>query len=122
MTATATPSGTGSSGNSRAFCAGTSARTTCSGASEATSSRPSWPRPDETWAAEKAAELSAALDRAYGAEEKNWHLSASIGVSFAPRQGDGFDGLYRAADAALYKSKERGKNGYTISDGACGRD
>lgn len=44
MTATATPSGTGSSGNSRAFCAGTSARTTCSGASEATSSRPSWPR------------------------------------------------------------------------------
>ena len=78
--------------------------------------------PDETWAAEKAAELSAALDRAYGAEEKNWHLSASIGVSFAPRQGDGFDGLYRAADAALYKSKERGKNGYTISDGARGRD
>ena len=57
-----------------------------------------------------------------GAEEKNWHLSASIGVSFAPRQGDGFDGLYRAADAALYKSKERGKNGYTISDGARGRD
>lgn len=78
--------------------------------------------PDETWAAEKAAELSAALDRAYGAEEKNWHLSASIGVSFAPRQGDGFDGLYRAADAALYESKGRGKNSYTISGGARGRD
>jgi GGDEF domain-containing protein len=42
-------------------------------------------------------------------------MSASIGVSIAPIDGNDFDTLYQKADAALYQTKQRGKNGYTIA-------
>ena len=41
-------------------------------------------------------------------------MSASIGVSIAPGAGADFDTLYQNADEALYQTKQRGKNGYTI--------
>lgn len=36
--------------------------------------------------------------------------TASIGVAVFPRDAQDFEGLYKAADKALYKAKERGKN------------
>lgn len=36
--------------------------------------------------------------------------TASIGVAVFPRDANDFEGLYKAADKALYKAKERGKN------------
>lgn len=43
-------------------------------------------------------------------------LSASIGVSFFPTDGDTIDILLQKADVAMYKVKERGKNGYSFSN------
>ncbi len=42
-------------------------------------------------------------------------LSASIGIACYPRDGRTYASLYKAADAAMYQVKQRGKNGYHIS-------
>ncbi|WP_343210643.1 sensor domain-containing diguanylate cyclase [Anaerolentibacter hominis] len=69
--------------------------------------------PDEAWAEEKVKTLSAALDHDYEEDGHCWHVSASIGVAFA-RPGDSRELLYKYADAALYETKRKGKNGYTV--------
>ena len=43
------------------------------------------------------------------------HITSSIGIAFAPKQGDCYMDLYKAADGALYETKRRGRNGYTVS-------
>ena len=40
--------------------------------------------------------------------------SVSIGISICPNDGDEFEILYQNADKALYQSKEKGKNQFTI--------
>jgi diguanylate cyclase (GGDEF)-like protein/PAS domain S-box-containing protein len=42
-------------------------------------------------------------------------VTASIGVSFYPTDGDNTEELMRKADQALYRAKERGKNSYQLS-------
>lgn len=74
------------------------------------------PVPDIKWLEEKAGELSKALDREYAEGADRWKISASIGISMAPRDGSDFDSLYRRADAALYVTKRNGKNGFTVYD------
>lgn len=76
------------------------------------------PVPEERFAADKVKELSRDLDRAYTHDGKSWHISASIGVAFAPRDGSDFTSLYQNADAALYQTKARGKNGFTLYQSA----
>ena len=49
------------------------------------------------------------------------HITSSIGVAFAPEQGDCYMDLYKTADGALYETKRRGRNGYTVSLQMCGR-
>ena len=63
---------------------------------------------------EKAGEISRALNVQCTRGEKVWNMSASIGVSMAPKDGVDFDILYEKADAALYRAKNRGKNGFCI--------
>ena len=65
-------------------------------------------------AAEKAEELAAALTRPHRFEGKEWAMSTSIGVALAPRDGADFASLYKNADEALYRTKERGRGGYTV--------
>ena len=43
-----------------------------------------------------------------------WHISASIGVAFYPRDGQDGEGLLQAADEAMYAVKQSGRNGYHI--------
>lgn len=43
-------------------------------------------------------------------EYTKYSATASIGVALFPRDGKDFDSLYKAADTALYKAKNRGKN------------
>jgi diguanylate cyclase (GGDEF)-like protein len=43
-------------------------------------------------------------------------ISASIGVARYPQDGKDFDTLYKNADAALYKAKGNGRNGFIIHD------
>ena len=37
-------------------------------------------------------------------------VSPYLSVSLSPQQGDTVDGLMRAADAALYRAKEKGRD------------
>ena len=62
------------------------------------------PIPHEEWAAEKAQELSKALNATYTEMASTWNFSASIGVALAPKDGTAFEVLYRKADTALYLS------------------
>ncbi len=43
-------------------------------------------------------------------------VSLSIGIAICPRQGTGFDELYKAADSALYYVKAHGKAGAHMQD------
>lgn len=72
------------------------------------------PVPDRRWAEEKARELADALDQVHGAGDKVWHATASIGVALSGQGQPGRLSLYENADAALYQTKARGKNGFTI--------
>ena len=47
---------------------------------------------------------------------KNAGISVSIGISIAPWQGTTYEELFHAADCALYRTKEDGRNGYTIGN------
>lgn len=67
------------------------------------------PVPDYKWAEKKADMLNETLDADYISGDASWHISASIGFCFAPREGTSFHELYRKADAALYMSKHKGK-------------
>lgn len=73
------------------------------------------PAPNREWIQRKARELSRALNTECTRDGKTWNMSASIGVSVAPEDGTDFDTLYEKADAALYRTKKKGKNGFTIS-------
>ncbi len=72
--------------------------------------------PDREWAEATARSLSAALCTECADGAARWRMSASIGVALAPRCGTDFAHLYQNADAALYQTKKRGKNGFTMND------
>ncbi len=54
------------------------------------------------------------------ADEKgeNLGVSASIGIAIVPIHGKTFEEIYQSADMAMYSSKHRGKNTYTIFSNA----
>lgn len=68
----------------------------------------------EEQARKSAQELSAALNQIHTQNTTSWHVTASIGIALFPSDGDDFDTLYRSADHALYETKGRGRNGYTL--------
>lgn len=45
---------------------------------------------------------------------RSCEISASIGIALSPQAGKDFNTLYRNADTALYLSKEKGRNTFTI--------
>jgi len=45
------------------------------------------------------------------------HLSASIGIAFAPDHGTELDTLFAHADRAMYSAKDQGKNRFAIASG-----
>lgn len=49
-------------------------------------------------------------------DEHHLQLTASIGISHYPEQGDSLDTLIKHADTAMYRAKARGKNCYEIYD------
>ena len=55
--------------------------------------------------------LQAALERPFAAAEGEIPLSASIGISLFPGDGDGPESLVRNADAAMHHAKKAGQNG-----------
>lgn len=67
----------------------------------------------EKWAAGFVQSLS----RTITMNEKTCHVSASIGIALYPCDGTDFEQLYQKADAALYRTKKNGKNGYLFYEG-----
>ncbi len=55
------------------------------------------------------------LSAPFQIDGKEIHISASVGVSLYPRDGDSFAALTRNADAAMYEVKEGGKNAFHFS-------
>ena len=64
----------------------------------------------------KAAELSRHLNTVICKGGVTCKISASIGIAISPRDGINFESLYHKADVALYQTKQRGKNNFTIYD------
>jgi|GEM_PF-2586026 len=56
------------------------------------------------------------LNATYIYKESKITVSASIGVAFYPKHGETLESLIHKSDIALYKSKENGKNQFTIYD------
>ncbi len=64
---------------------------------------------DAMIAAEK---LMLALNEPFKLEGQEIHVAASMGISLYPRDGKDASTLLRNADAAMYRAKEGGRNGY----------
>lgn len=62
----------------------------------------------------KCNELCSKFHNNYTGDDGKYKISASIGVSLAGKHGDTFSELYKCADKALYQSKHKGKDTYTI--------
>ncbi len=63
---------------------------------------------------ERARRLNASIKRFFGDEEKKVEISCSIGIAYYPKDGTDYNTLFKAADLALYKAKEAGKNCYRV--------
>ena len=63
---------------------------------------------------EKTADLCEILNEMYFNEDKYVEISASIGISIYPEQGESYSELFDKADNALYNVKKKGKNNFLI--------
>ena len=61
---------------------------------------------------EVASKVQRALARPFTLERRRLKVTASIGISFYPENGEDTDTLLRAADYAMYLAKRRGGNGH----------
>jgi diguanylate cyclase (GGDEF)-like protein len=59
--------------------------------------------------------LIAAASDDFTTGERLAHMGASVGIAIFPSDGQDFDSLLRRADAAMYQSKQAGKNRYTFA-------
>lgn len=75
------------------------------------------PAPSWEWAQEKAHSLVTALHHTFSDGRESCKITTSVGVALAPEAGRDFDTLYRKADLALYQTKKRGKDGFTLYTG-----
>lgn len=63
---------------------------------------------------EKCRSLCGAFHDNYTGQNGDYKISASIGAAVFPDDGKSFPELYRCADAALYSSKHKGKDTFTV--------
>jgi len=65
--------------------------------------------------AQRSLEALSAPFEVFGQEVQN---SGSIGIAMAPDHGDSYDELLSRADEAMYRAKDRGRNGFQMYSGA----
>ncbi len=70
--------------------------------------------PDE--AADVAVRLLEVFSQPFQAEGRELHITASIGISLFPHDGEDMDTLLANADVAMYRAKEQGRNTYRFFD------
>lgn len=74
------------------------------------------PEIDNLEAARAVAEkLIAAAGEDFETDGRLAHMGASVGIAIFPTDGQDFDALFRCADAAMYESKQAGKNRFTFA-------
>ena len=61
-----------------------------------------------------ATELRATIERPFRVAEHDVFITASVGISSFPSDGQDFDALLRAADAAVYRAKQLGRNTVSV--------
>ena len=59
-----------------------------------------------------ARKILTALTASHGVDQHNLHVTASIGVSTYPEDGEDAEILIKNADTAMYQAKEKGRNNY----------
>jgi len=59
-----------------------------------------------------------ALAQPFAVRGLELHMSASVGISMYPRDGDDPEALLKYADIAMYKAKQAGRNGYRFFSAA----
>lgn len=64
----------------------------------------------------KASAACSIINEVYSDGKNEVNITSSIGVSIYPKNGKKFEDLYKNADGVLYKSKNGGKNQYTICE------
>ncbi|SER86255.1 PAS domain S-box-containing protein/diguanylate cyclase (GGDEF) domain-containing protein [Tranquillimonas rosea] len=69
---------------------------------------------DEQKARELATQLIATVRDQYEADERRVEVGVSVGIALAPRDGKRAEALLGAADLALYRAKNGGKNRYEV--------
>ncbi|WP_051202207.1 putative bifunctional diguanylate cyclase/phosphodiesterase [Ferrimonas senticii] len=73
---------------------------------------------------EQATELAQSLlelfERPFILNGNEFFVSASVGMAFYPADGDSGEQLFQRADEALYRAKERGRNGFCFYDAELG--
>lgn len=74
------------------------------------------PECDAAGAAGVAAKIIEVTVRPYTIDQHELTVTASIGISRAPDDGDAFEELLRCADAAMYHAKRAGRNTYRFYD------
>ncbi|HUX90394.1 MAG TPA: EAL domain-containing protein [Gallionellaceae bacterium] len=67
---------------------------------------------DTLFASTVAKKINAALSEKFILEQYEIFISCSIGISIFPNDGDDMTALFKNADSALYRCKERGRNNY----------
>ena len=77
---------------------------------------------DPREAASVAQKLVHEIGAGYRLGEQELHPGASIGIACVPLDGEDVGTLLRRADAAMYRAKARGRNGYQFFSEALGHD
>ncbi|MEI5639608.1 MULTISPECIES: bifunctional diguanylate cyclase/phosphodiesterase [unclassified Pseudoalteromonas] len=75
--------------------------------------------PDDTQRSHSQAlakQVQGVLKPAFTIQSEQCHLSASIGIAVAPYDGKGTEAILKAADQAMYRAKQQGRNGYALFD------
>lgn len=74
---------------------------------------------DATMVAGKINEL---LQKPFHLDQKTCHIGSSIGISVFPQHGETAEALIKAADAAMYAVKRRGRNHFLVFQEAHSQD
>ncbi|MEG0507533.1 MAG: diguanylate cyclase [Longicatena sp.] len=70
--------------------------------------------PDTSMVLKKATELSNAFRQTYTGDKAEYKISCSMGILMIETDDEPFEVLYRKSDAALYQSKESGKDQFVL--------
>jgi len=70
---------------------------------------------ENTQQAEKIAqELLVSIGKPFQIDHHSLKITASLGISFYPRDGDDYESLMKSADLSMYHAKDNGRNNYRV--------